>query len=196
MPPMYAAQAALASTRGPPLTCGVRRPPLFSLPNLLSLARFPLAAAFLATNAAGVRVALIGAASLTDVLDGWLARRQQPTRLGAILDPIADKTFMLAALSAFLVNGAISTGAYFLILSRDIATAIGFLVAYVLPGLDPRSFRARKPGKVVTILQLIALLVLVLRPALLPPLLWPIAAASLWAIADYTVLLSRERVRS
>ncbi len=141
-------------------------------------------------------MALIGAASLTDVLDGWLARRGRTTRLGALLDPIADKTFVLAALSAFLIEGAISTRSFFLILSRDFATAIGFLVAYFLPGLDPQSFRARMSGKIVTVLQLVTLLALVLRRALVPALLWPVAAASLWAIADYTLLLARERARA
>jgi phosphatidylglycerophosphate synthase len=174
----------------------VARSRLFTVPNLLSLARLPLAAAFVVAEGTPARVALIGAASLTDFLDGWLARRGQTTQLGALLDPVADKTFVLAALSAFLFGGVLSVRDYFIILSRDFATAVGFIVAYLLPGLDPRRFRARFSGKVVTVLQLAALLVLILRPAWLAWLVWPIAAASVWAIVDYTLLLQRERVRT
>jgi cardiolipin synthase (CMP-forming) len=193
---MYVAREVLASTRAVPLTCDVRRLSMLTLPNLLSFARFPLAAAFLATDATPARVALIGAASLTDVLDGWLARRQQTTRLGALLDPIADKTFVLVALSAFLIAGELSTADYFIVLARDFATAIGFLVAYLLQGLDPKNFRARISGKVVTVLQLAIVLALVLHAALVHVLIWLVGAASVWAIADYTLLLSRERVRT
>jgi cardiolipin synthase len=193
---MYGAPEVLASAPGGGLDCAVRRPSVFTLPNLLSFARFPLAAAFLATDDVPVRVALIGAASLTDILDGWLARRQQTTRLGALLDPIADKTFVLVAISAFLITGELSTSDYFIILSRDFATALGFLVAYLLPGLDPKNFKARLSGKVVTVLQLATVLALVLRSPRLPALVWVVGAASIWAIVDYTLLLSRQRVRT
>ena len=171
------------------------RASLFTLPNLLSLSRFPLAAAFVLASEAQTRVAVLGAASLTDLLDGWLARRGQVTQLGTLLDPIADKTFVFVALCAFLFDGTLSTRDYFIILSRDFATAIGFLVAYVTPGLDAGMFRARWSGKVVTVLQLAALLALVVRPPLLSALILPIAAASAWAIVDYTLLLARERRR-
>jgi cardiolipin synthase len=169
---------------------------MLTIPNLLSASRFPLAAAFLATEATPARVALIGAASLTDVLDGWLARRQQTTRLGAILDPIADKTFVLVAISAFLIAGELSTLDYFVILLRDFATAIGFLVAFIRKDLDPRNFKARMSGKVVTVLQLATVLALVLHSALLRPLVWLVGATSVWAIVDYTLLLQRERARA
>jgi cardiolipin synthase (CMP-forming) len=169
---------------------------MLTVPNLLSASRFPLAAAFLATDATPVRVALIGAASITDVLDGWLARRQQTTRLGALLDPIADKTFVLVAISAFLIAGELSTLDYFVILLRDFATAIGFLVAYLMRDLDPKNFKARMSGKVVTVLQLATVLALVLHSTLLRPLVWLVGAASVWAIMDYTLLLERQRAKA
>lgn len=193
---MYARPKVLASTRGQDLSWCVRRFRMFTLPNLLSASRFPLAAAFLATEQTPVRVALIGAASLTDVLDGWLARRQQATRLGALLDPIADKTFVLVAISAFLVAGEISTLEYFIILLRDFATAIGFIVAFMLSGLDPKDFKARISGKVVTVLQLATVLALVLHLSVLHPLIWLVGAASVWAVIDYTLMLKRQRARA
>ena len=194
---MSCSEVVLVSpTPGACLSWSVRRSSMLTLPNLLSASRFPLAAAFLATDATPVRVALIGAASITDVLDGWLARRQQITRLGALLDPIADKTFVLVAISAFLIAGELSTLDYFVILLRDFATAIGFLVAYLLKDLDPKNFKARMSGKVVTVLQLATVLALVLHSTLLRPLVWLVGAASVWAIADYTLLLQRQRAKA
>jgi phosphatidylglycerophosphate synthase len=193
---MYVEPKVLATTRGARVTWSVRRPRLLTVPNLLSASRFPLAAAFLATEQTPVRVALIGAASLTDVLDGWLARRQQTTRLGALLDPIADKTFVLVAISAFLIAGELSTLDYFIILLRDFATAIGFIVAYLLSGLDPKNFKARLSGKIVTVLQLATVLALVLHAPFLRPLIWLVGAASVWAVVDYTLLLKRQRAKA
>jgi CDP-diacylglycerol--glycerol-3-phosphate 3-phosphatidyltransferase/cardiolipin synthase len=152
--------------------------------------------AFVVVESTGVRTALLAAASLTDMLDGWLARRGQASRVGALLDPVADKTFVLAAISAFLVDGGLTTRDYFIVISRDLAIALGFIVAYFTPGLEPANFKARLPGKVVTVLQLLALLALLLRPALFPALVPLIAVASAWAIADYTLVLHRTRVRS
>ena len=171
-------------------------PRIVTVPNLLSFARIPLAVAFLAVQHVPTRVGLVVAASLTDFFDGWFARRGQTSRLGALLDPIADKLFIFAAVSAFLLDGALSTRDYFVLLSRDFATAVGFLVAAVMPSLDPRGFRARWPGKVLTVLQLLALLALLLEPRLFPPLVPWIALVSALAIADYTLALHRQRART
>ena len=165
--------------------------------NLLTLSRVPLAAAFLAVESVYARAALVGVASVTDVLDGWLARRLgRATPLGALLDPVADKTFVLAALSVFIMRGELSARDYFIILSRDLATAVGFLVAWRLPGLNPAKFRARWLGKVVTALQVLALLALLLAPATMRVLIPLIAVASAAAIADYTLTLHRARART
>jgi len=169
---------------------------VLTVPNLLSLTRLPLAAAFLLVEGRPARVLLVGLASLTDFLDGWLARRGQTSQLGALLDPIADKTFVLVAISAFLIDGVVTAGEFLIVISRDLATAVGFIVAYLLPGLDPRAFKARWPGKVVTVLQLAALFALLLRPGVFPALVPLIAVSSAAAIADYTLVLHRQRVRS
>lgn len=167
-----------------------------TLPNLLSLARFPLAVAFVAVESTGARVVLLAAAALSDLLDGWLARRRGATRTGALLDPIADKTFVLLAISTFLWNGELSVRDYFILLSRDFATAVGFIVAYYLPGLDPADFKSRWPGKIVTVLQLLSLLTLLVQPSLFSLLVPLVAVASMWTIVDYTLVLHRARARS
>jgi cardiolipin synthase (CMP-forming) len=172
----------------------VRPAALLTLPNVITLARLPLAVLFLFASTTAERLTILGMASASDFIDGWLARRsRRTTRSGALLDPIADKTFVLAALTAFVRTEALSTGAYFLILARDFATAIGFLVAWRLPGLDPRNFKARMSGKIVTVLQLTAILALTVSPQSMRWLVPVIGVASAISIIDYTLVLHRTR---
>jgi CDP-diacylglycerol--glycerol-3-phosphate 3-phosphatidyltransferase/cardiolipin synthase len=174
----------------------VRAPPLLTLPNAITLARLPLAVLFLFADSTAERLVILGVAAASDFIDGWVARHSgHTTRSGALLDPIADKTFVLAALTAFVQTGELSPGSYFLILSRDFATAIGFIVAWRLPGLDPGDFKARMPGKIVTVLQLAAILALSASPVAMRWLIPLIAVASAVAIVDYTLVLHRTRKR-
>jgi phosphatidylglycerophosphate synthase len=156
------------------------------------MSRVGLAAAFLATNETNARVALLAAASLTDVLDGWLARRRNAvSRLGALLDPIADRAFVLAAAAALVASERLSTMQCVVLLFRDIMTAIGFIVARIVRWLRPVAFRARPLGKGVTVLQLTALLAAILRPAVVTPLVAAVGVTSVAATVDYTVALWR-----
>src|SRR5437763_6043234 len=122
---------------------------LGTLPNLISCSRLALAVGFVASGTVETRVGLIGAAATTDFLDGWLARRVHATsRWGALLDPIADRVFVLTVVGTFLFGGLLSTSEYFILISRDLATAVGFLTARVIPWLRPVEFKARILGKV------------------------------------------------
>ena len=141
-----------------------------------------------------MRVSLIGVAAVTDFLDGWLARRVGSTsRWGALLDPLADRVFVLTVVCTFLFTGLLSTSAYFILLTRDIATAIGFLVARVIPRLRPVEFKARVLGKVVTVLQLFTLAAILAAPSVVPFLLAAVGMTSVLAIADYTLALWHAR---
>lgn len=169
---------------------------LVTLPNTVSLSRLLLAAAFVLTGGAWERVALISAAGLTDFLDGWIARRQHiATRAGALIDPVADRAFVLAAVSVYLFEARISTVEYFVILSRDLATALGFAVAQAVRSLRPAVFQARVLGKTVTVLQLTLLVAVLILPVVGDALVLAIAAVSAASIVDYTIALWRARAR-
>ena len=172
------------------------RHPLVRLPNWLSSSRFVLAVGFAAADHTAVRMGLIGVAALTDFLDGWVARRVDATsRWGALLDPIADRVFVLVAVGTFLFTGRLGTGAYFVLIMRDLATAVGFLVARVIPWLRPVVFKARLTGKLVTVLQLVTLAAVLVAPAALHSLLILVALVSIVSIVDYTLALWRARSR-
>ncbi len=167
-----------------------------ALPNIISSSRVLLAAGFVALPSPDTRLGLVGLAAITDFLDGWLARRAHwTTRWGALIDPIADRVFVLVAVSSFLFTGALSTTGYFVMLSRDIMTAIGFLVARLVSWLRPVEFKARMSGKIVTVLQL-ATFVCVLRfPDWVTRCLWAVGLTSAYSIVDYTLALWRARAR-
>ena len=188
------ARTLLAGRRYGPLTCGMSRERLMTLPNAVSMSRLLLAALFVVRREPTGRFAILLIASATDFLDGWIARRSRLTsRTGALIDPIADRLFVLTALCAYLVEGAISLGAYFTLLSRDIATVIGYVVARSVPWLRDVEFRARWLGKLVTALQLATLMAVIVAPRAVPWLVLVVAAASVASIADYTLTLWRER---
>ena len=175
----------------------MKRGALLNLPNSISLSRLILALAFVLIDGRWERTALIIAAGATDFLDGWLARIGNSSSVaGALIDPFADRVFVLSAVSSYLVSGLLSTGQFFVFLSRDIATAIGFVVARFIPGLTASAFQARLLGKTVTILQLITLVTVLHFDKLTNPLVAIIGGLSAVSIVDYTLALERARARA
>lgn len=169
---------------------------LRSLPNLLSTSRLALAAAFVIVDRSDVRIVLVMVALATDYLDGWIARQFGPvTHIGALLDPFTDRVFALVGVSAFLFEGRISTWEYFVMISRDLMTAIGFLVARAMPSLRAVAFQARFPGKLVTVFQLATFIAILINPRAADPMILVVAAVSVWAVVDYTWMLHTARAR-
>lgn len=167
---------------------------LRALPNILSSSRVVLAAAFVVFRSSEARLGLVAVAGATDFLDGYIARRGKWTsRWGALIDPIADRVFALVAVSAFLFDGSLSTVGYFVMISRDLMTAVGFLVARMVSWLRPVEFKARLSGKVVTVLQLVTFAALLRFPGWVTTLIWLVGIASLYSIVDYTYALWRAR---
>jgi len=82
-----------------------------NLPTALTLLRLCLApgvALFLAAGHHGLALGVYLAAELSDVADGWLARRlHQITRLGTVLDPIVDILFHVVVFSGLFVAGIV-----------------------------------------------------------------------------------------
>lgn len=152
--------------------------------NVVSFSRLPLAVAFAAFPEVAVRLAVLVAAAGTDLLDGWLARRLGPSRLGTLLDPVSDKIFMLTAFTMLLLNGALGPFEVAGVLLRDVLTPAGYLASLVAR----HPFRvppARVGGKAVTVGQTLTLFAWLLDSSFLRPLAWATAAMALYAIADY-----------
>lgn len=162
--------------------------------NVVSFSRLPLAMAFAVFPAVGIRLAVLAAAAATDLLDGWLARRVGPSRLGAWMDPVADKVFMLAAFGMLALSGALSPLEVAGVLLRDVLAPVGYLASVVAH--RPFAVPARVGGKAVTVGQTLTLFAWLLDSSFLRPLAWATAAMALYAIADYGRLAVRSVERS
>lgn len=152
----------------------------------VSLARVPLAAVFVLAGSAEVRLPVLTVAAASDLLDGWLARRFGPSRVGAVLDPITDKLFMVAAFTMLALSGALSVLEILGVLLRDILTPLGYLTTVALR--RPLAVPARAGGKLVTVGQSLTLFAWLLESPYLRPMAWATAAMALYALADYGLL--------
>ena len=116
---------------------------LLTLPNIISFARLcavPLAIWLVLhrnyTNAFGLFVA----AGFSDAVDGWLARRNGGTALGAALDPLADKTLMIGMYVTLAATGQLPDWLAILVVFRDVVI-VGGVVLLWLTG-HPATIRA------------------------------------------------------
>ena len=148
-----------------------QQPGLVNVANVLTVVRILLVPVFVVCLFAGgtvwrlVALAAFCVASLTDLLDGRLARsRGLVTDFGKIADPIADKALTGAALISLSVLGELSWWVTALILVREFGvTALRFAVIR-------RGVIAASPGgKLKTLLQVIAICLYVLPASLSPP---------------------------
>ena len=165
-----------AGPTSPAGAAGVATPPppgLMNVANALTVARICLVPVFvvcLAQGGTGWRLAALaafGGASLTDLLDGELARRRGlVTDFGKIADPIADKALTGAALITLSVIGELPVWVTALILVRELGiTALRFAV--IRRGV----IAASQGGKLKTLLQIIAICLYVLPPSFGLPVL-------------------------
>jgi len=148
-----------------------------------TVVRIPLAVAFVVVTDMEWRLVILAAAGISDLADGFVARRLGGSRLGSFLDPVADKFFMACAFAVVVAAHALTPLEILGVLARDLAAALAFSVVLVLR--RPAAIPARLGGKVVTIGQLLTLLAFVLGSLLLRPLAWATAAVALYAIWDY-----------
>jgi len=149
----------------------------------LTALRLPLAAVFPLMEHGGWRLAIVGAAAVSDYVDGILARRTGGSRVGVVLDPVADKLFMLVAFLTVAREGVLAPVELVAVLLRDVVAALAFLGTVVLG--RPVALPARAGGKAVTVGQLLALVACIAGSPLARPLAWATGAIALYAIWDY-----------
>lgn len=145
---------------------------VWTLPNVLSLIRLALVPVFLVLVIVGHDVPaliVLVVSSITDYLDGVLARRlNQVTRLGQLLDPAADRLFIFATLIGLSVRGIVPWWLLAVIVLRDVVLlVVGLLLRRQGYGPLP----VHHLGKVATFCLLWAFPVLMLGQAF-PSVAW------------------------
>lgn len=147
----------------------LRPEPFLSPANLVTLLRIPLAVlpwVFLQDRT--LIAVIIAAAALSDGLDGYLARiregslvREPVRRIGAWLDPVCDKIFMVSTLAALWTASFLSFPLVLMIGFREILLGAAVTAAWVVPAWRPHlrhESRASWLGKITTGAQFATLL--------------------------------------
>jgi cardiolipin synthase len=134
-----------------------------SIPNLITLARIlmvPVIVWAIASNQMRVAFALFLVAGLSDLVDGFLAKRfGMATELGAYLDPLADKAMIVSIYVALGISDIIPRWLVILVVSRDIMIVAAVILSWVVD--KPVKLKPLMVSKVNTVAQvLLALLVL------------------------------------
>jgi len=160
-----------------------------NLPNALTLLRIflvPILVALLLTRTDGglfLGTAVFGVGVLTDYLDGYFARRRnQITKMGILLDPLADKLLTAAAFISLVEMNAVPAWMVVIIIGRELAVtglrnvASGRGVVIAASGLGK--------GKMVS--QVVAIFLLLLATRF--PALEPLALGALWIVVGLAIV--------
>ena len=163
-----------------------------TLPNVLTVFRIlmvpVLAALLLSEGPEGdyLAAAVFCIASATDALDGWIARRQDSiTNFGKLMDPLADKLLVTAALVSLVSLDVLSAWVAMVIIAREFAVTGLRMIALEQGG---HVVPASALGKAKTTTQMVMVLTLIIVDATPWPvdvLVWVTVAITVWSGADY-----------
>jgi len=144
-----------------------------NIPNLLTLTRILLIPVFVVLfvtpdpDRSLMAAIVFVVAAVTDMLDGYLARRSgQVTKLGKLLDPIADKLLVLSALILLVNVDRVSALVAILIIARE----LGVTGIRAIAASEGMIIAAETTGKYKMALQVVAIVMLILEGTSLAPL--------------------------
>lgn len=136
---------------------------MITLPNLISLMRFPLAFLFLQENVFYRSLAIL-LAMVSDGLDGYLARRYSlSSKLGTLLDPLMDKFFAFFVLTIFVAENKLQLWEAAALICRDFSVLFFGLYLAFRGNFFTYRFRAIWCGKLTTFLQFTVFLALIFQ---------------------------------
>jgi CDP-diacylglycerol--glycerol-3-phosphate 3-phosphatidyltransferase len=155
------------------------------LPNGLTVLRLLLALA-LPWSPREWQFWLLLVAGFSDLIDGWLSRcLGVSSGFGQFVDPVADKTLVLAAVTTAYFHGWLAWTELLGLAARDLAVLTLSACALALGWNNWRKLTPRWSGKIATGAQVTALLALFWRQQPLSLLVWTAAAISIGSAIDY-----------
>jgi cardiolipin synthase len=161
---------------------------IWTVPNVLSMVRLALVPVFLVLVVSGqdaLALLTLVVSSLTDYLDGWIARRfDQMTRLGRILDPAADRLYIFATVIGLAFRDLVPWWLVAVLVARDLMLVV---LAVVLANNGYGPLPVHHLGKFATFCLFYALPLIMLGEAF--PALAPTSAPIAWAFALWGAFL-------
>jgi CDP-diacylglycerol--glycerol-3-phosphate 3-phosphatidyltransferase len=142
----------------------------------------------LSRSNAPVAIGILLVAALTDVADGWFARRfHQETPMGRVLDPITDKAFVATVLLALLVWQSLSPVEALLLAARELCEIPAMILFMRRRRRRSRPIRgANLTGKAATVLQFASVAAVLLGSSYRWPLILATALSGVIAGVSYT----------
>jgi phosphatidylglycerophosphate synthase len=185
----------MSVSSGPLPPQAVRPADFLSLPNLLTMSRPILGGAvWLVRDRPWSVFGLMSVAGITDVLDGFLARRSarragvaELPSVGVWLDPLCDKLFIVSSLSAIATEASAPVGWMAVLVTRELMLAPLFLISRLVPALRRRryDYHTAAIGKVTTVAQFLAVSAFVFRLRVAPVLALAAGVTGFFAAIHY-----------
>lgn len=153
---------------------------------ILRMALIPVIVIGLLEGHSGWVYALLLVSMITDLLDGLAARKRgERTRLGAFLDPMADKLLLTAVYLTLTLLKRLDMWVFVVIFSRDLMIVLGWTVIFILTGSS--TVQPRPLGKSTTAAQMAtALAVMVPFPDVaVSAMLWITIVLTIASAVDY-----------
>lgn len=124
----------------------------------------------------------------SDFFDGLMARRRgERTKLGAFLDPLADKLLLISVFMTLAFLHEVPMWTFVIVFSRDLLIVLGWVVIYILTGSN--TIEPRPLGKATTVVQMItALATIMALPSATHVLLWITVAMTAASAIDYVII--------
>ncbi|MCG3205894.1 MAG: CDP-diacylglycerol--glycerol-3-phosphate 3-phosphatidyltransferase [Elusimicrobia bacterium] len=162
-----------------------------NLPNKITILRIllvPLIVIGLIEHQTALVYVLMALCMATDFLDGLIARRTgQHTKLGAFLDPMADKLLLISVFMTLAFMRSIPMWTFIIVFSRDLLIVLGWFVIFLLTGsshIEPRPL-----GKATTAVQMATAMVCIIPlPQATQVLLWITVAITAVSAIDYVII--------
>lgn len=175
------------------------------IPNLITVFRFllvPPVVWLLLSGHFTLALLVFGLAGFSDALDGFLAKRYDWTsRIGSLLDPLADKLLLLASFITLGWLHVIPAWLVVLVCLRDLVIVAGAVSYHFL--IEPLTAAPSLISKLNTLAQiLLVLAVMINRDLYSLPVLWldvllySVLASTLWSGVDYVWTWSRKALRA
>jgi cardiolipin synthase (CMP-forming) len=173
------------------------------LPNAISMLRVALVLPIswlLLHRSWSSALALVAVAGISDGVDGFLARHYHwQSRLGGMLDAIADKLLLICCFVILAWLGEVPVWLAVIVCGRDLVIAVGALLWRLLIGrIDPQPSLLSKACTLMQIVYLLAMLLALMRwPAPASgPLAWVVAALCVASGLDYVIRWSQRAWRA
>lgn len=170
------------------------------IPNAITVGRIllvPPTAWALVSHQYPLALILFVVAGVSDALDGFLAKQYDwGSRLGAILDPLADKALLISCYAALTWTGLLPLWLLALVVLRDVVIVAGAVVYHLrIARLDAHPTWI---SKINTLLQILLVLLIIVQqaaqwgqPAWVQPLVFAVTVSTIWSGIDYVITWSR-----